>query len=116
MLKLTKEKITVEKEEIEIKDGTYYFSCNYKGDAPYLFKKIVVDSEETWDNGADLKITTVKDDGDEFSCHYEETYTDGSHWWLELYFAGKKDEEKEYKEISEEQFNKVKERILNKLK
>lgn len=115
MLTLIKEKITVEKEELEVKDGTYYFSCGYKGDEPYLFKKIVIESEESWDNGADIKVTSIKDESDEFSCHYEGMFTDGSNWWLPYYFAGKKDEEKEYKEISEEQFNKVKERVLNKL-
>ena len=43
-IKLTKEKEVI-KEEIEVEDGLYFFSVGYKGDEPYEFCKININSE-----------------------------------------------------------------------
>lgn len=114
MIKLIKETTVTSKEVKEIEDGIYYFSCGYKGDEqPYLYKKITITSNKF--NSADLEVYTVKKSYDEYTLAYEKNIEQELPYNLSFYFGGRIDEEKEYLSITEEQFEKVKQEVKEKL-
>lgn len=114
MIKLIKTKTHTTTEEIEIKEGVYYFSCGYKNLEPYIFKKVSIVKDGNFDDW-EIEVHTVKSSYDDYMLRKVSSYETELPFSLEDYFGGQQDEEKEYKPISEKEFEKIRKEVKEKL-
>ncbi len=115
-MKITKTKEVVT-EEIEVKDGLYFISIGYKGDEPYDYYKININSEAfgRHEGYAQIDYTFVRDDeGDDCVKTYS-SYDNFLPFDVNQFFLQDFSAEKVYKEITEEEFNKIKSEVLIRL-
>ena len=97
--------------EVEVEDGITYFHSWNEDDEPEDYYKLSVGKARNFETLYDISITKIRNYENDFSirhyeiCEYELPYN------LRGYFSGENKKE----ELTEEQFNKVKQEILNKL-
>lgn len=110
----TKKVETIE-EVIQINNGIYFFSLGIRDHEPEFYYKLIIDHGD-WDSGmADIFITKVKDCYDDYLILYKEIFEDRLPYLIECYFKKENDFENWYEDITEEQFEAVKEKVKTKL-
>lgn len=103
-------------EEIEIKEGIYYFSYGYKGEEPYEFYKVEIENENTSDAFTNVTTTKIRNSYKDYLVSNREYFTDYLGVTAEWYFKGEWNQnEQEIKEISAEEFEKQRQKVINKL-
>ena len=114
-IKLTKEKEVI-KEEVEIKNGLYFFSIGYKGDEPYEFCKINITSEAygRHEGFAQIDWEFVRNDYDDYFIRKKSGYDDFLPYDFNRFFL-QDSAEKEYKEITEQEFEQQKQEVIKRI-
>lgn len=116
-MKITKKKEVVT-EEIEIEDGLYFISIGYKGDAdPYEFYKININSEAFGKHTGYTQIdyTFVRNDNDDSCIRTKSSYDNFLPFDVNQFFLQDNSAEKEYKEITEEEFEQQKQEVIKRI-
>ena len=103
-------------EEIEVKDGTYYFGYGYKGDEPYEFYKVIIENRDKSPRYTNITKTKLSNSIDDYQITHSKDFTDYLGVTTEWYFKGEWEQnELEIKEISAEKFEEQKQIVINKL-
>jgi len=115
-MKITKtKKVETITEEIEVLDGTYYFSLGYRNEEPTYYYKVIIDSGD-WDEGfADIHVTKIKDDWQDYFISQKTYFENGLIYDIENYFKKENEFDNWYEDISEEVFIGAKERVKQRL-
>lgn len=114
-MKLIKTKtIETVTEEITVEDGVYYFSLANFESEPFEYYRIEIDTE---DDLVEIKLTKILDDYFEYSIYYNTYYSvdDLPIIAQRLFFHEKSTVEINVKEITEEEFFAVKEKVKQQL-
>ena len=114
-IKITKEKEVI-KEEIEIKEGLYFFSVGYRGDEPYEYYKININSEAygRHEGFAQIDWEFVRDDSADYCIRKKSGYDDFLPYDVNKFFL-QDSAEKEYKAITEQEFEQQKQEVIKRL-
>lgn len=100
----TKEVIT---EEIQIEDGTYYFT---RGMEPFEYYKVTI--EDSIDDYCDLTVEKVRDIYNAYLITYESDYTDFLENVLQSYFKKEKYYDEYLNDSNSKEFSQAKKRVL----
>jgi len=97
--------------EVEIPDGDNYFHTWNEDDEPEYYYKIHVKKDIRFETLYDIAITKVCNYDDNFFVSWKEISDNVLPFNLRPYFSGEEKTEK----ITEEEFNKVKQQVLERL-
>lgn len=98
--------------EVEVKDGITYFHTWDEDDEPEDYYKLNIKKDLRFETLYDITITKIRNYDTDYSIRWWETNDDVLPYNLRHYFSG----EKEIKIMTEEQFDKVKKEVLERLK
>jgi len=97
--------------EIEVQDGVTYFHDWDENDEPRDYYKLNIKKDLRFDTLYDIAITKIRNYDDDFSIRWWEVNDSELPWGLRGYFSG----QEKMEIITEEEFNRVKQIVLNKL-
>ena len=116
-MKITKTKEVIT-EEIEVEDGLYFISIGYKGDdSPYEFYKVNINRNAFGRHTgyAQIDYTFVRNDEDDSCIRTKSSYDNFLPFDVNQFFLQDFSAEKEYKEITEEEFEQQKQEVIKRI-
>lgn len=106
-----KSKTVYEDIEIEVPDGISYFKTLNEDDEEEFFYKLNIQKDLKFKTLYNIAVTKMLNYEEDYFIRWFEVCESELSYGLRGYFSG----EKEREDITEEEFNKVKQEILNKL-
>lgn len=97
--------------EIEVKDGVSYFHTWNEDNEPEDYYRLNIIKDLRFDTLYNIAITKIRNYEDDFSIRWWEVSDDCLPFGLRSYFSG----ENKIEIITEERFNEIKQKVLNKL-
>ena len=105
-------KTVYEAVDVNVPDGDSYFHTWNEDDEPEYYYRLHIRKDLRFDTLYDIAITKVCNYDDKFFVTWREISEDCLPFELKDYFSG----EEKIEKITKEQFNKVKQEVINKLK